>query len=222
MSLASVVVLAAIPAAWSATERAVAREITGPSILARIRFLAHDLLEGRAPGGRGSELAMAYIASEYERIGLRTTLQRFAIVGVRTRPVAPPAFRGPRGGFSPALSSEVVVFPAGQGPASAVRDAEVVFCGYGITAPEQGWDDFKGVDVRGKALLVMNNDPADDPSLFAGRTRLYYGRWTYKRWCSSTPTRRPATRGRWCGRAGAASRSRCRWPRRRGPRCRCG
>ena len=61
-----------------------------------------------------------------------------------------------------------------------MRDAEVVFVGYGITAPEQKWDDFKGVDVRGKVVLVMNNDPEDDPALFAGKTRLYYGRWNYK------------------------------------------
>ena len=60
------------------------------------------------------------------------------------------------------------------------EDAELVFVGYGIVAPEYGWDDFKGVDVKGKVLVVMNNDPEDDPALFAGKTRLYYGRWTYK------------------------------------------
>ena len=55
-----------------------------------------------------------------------------------------------------------------------------MFVGYGIVAPEYGWDDFKGVDLKGKVLVVMNNDPEDDPALFAGKTRLYYGRWTYK------------------------------------------
>jgi Zn-dependent M28 family amino/carboxypeptidase len=70
--------------------------------------------------------------------------------------------------------------PGTQAASAELRDAEVVFVGYGITAPEQGWDDFKDVDVRGKVLLVMNNDPESDPSLFAGKTRLYYGRWSYK------------------------------------------
>ena len=60
-----------------------------------------------------------------------------------------------------------------------MADAELVFVGYGIVAPESGWDDFKGADLKGKVLVVMNNDPESDPKLFAGRTRLYYGRWTY-------------------------------------------
>src|SRR5262249_41615486 len=67
-----------------------------------------------------------------------------------------------------------------QEESTSIRDAEVVFVGYGIVAPEQQWDDFKDVDLRGKVLLVMNNDPADDPALFAGKRRLYYGRWDYK------------------------------------------
>ncbi len=62
----------------------------------------------------------------------------------------------------------------------AMDDREVVFVGYGIQAPEYGWDDFKGLDLRGKVLLMMNNDPADDPKLFEGKRRLYYGRWDYK------------------------------------------
>src|SRR5262249_13193008 len=66
-----------------------------------------------------------------------------------------------------------------QADTAGVRDAELVFVGYGITAPEQNWDDYK-TDVRGKVVLVMNNDPEDDPNLFAGKRRLYYGRWDYK------------------------------------------
>ena len=67
-----------------------------------------------------------------------------------------------------------------QTPEAKVENAEVVFVGYGIVAPEYQWDDYKGVDLKGKVLLVMNNDPEDDPKLFAGKTRLYYGRWDYK------------------------------------------
>ena len=79
-------------------------------------------------------------------------------------------------------------------------DAEVVFVGYGIDAPEQNWDDYQGVDLRGKVLLVMNNDPADDPNRFAGETRLYYGRWSYKfeeaarRGAIHRPVRKPGQR----------------------------
>ncbi len=67
-----------------------------------------------------------------------------------------------------------------QQPAAEIKDAGLVFVGYGIEAPEYKWDDFKGVDVRGKVLVMLNNDPDWDPKLFAGNTRLYYGRWTYK------------------------------------------
>src|SRR5262249_32710264 len=80
----------------------------------------------------------------------------------------------------PKLPADVVVSPGMQQASTRVSDAEVVFVGYGIVAPEQKWDDFKDVDVRGKILLIMNNDPSDDPDLFAGKTRLYYGRWDYK------------------------------------------
>src|SRR5205823_4728771 len=73
-----------------------------------------------------------------------------------------------------------VVAPGLQTESMGIKGAEIVFVGYGITAPEQQWDDFKGVDLHGKVLLVMNNDPESDPKLFAGKTRLYYGRWDYK------------------------------------------
>ncbi|HET8733307.1 MAG TPA: M28 family peptidase, partial [Anaeromyxobacteraceae bacterium] len=79
-----------------------------------------------------------------------------------------------------AFGDEMMAAAGVQRERAAWQDAEVVFVGYGITAPEFGWDDFKGVDVKGKVLLVMNNDPESDPALFGGKTRLYYGRWTYK------------------------------------------
>jgi Zn-dependent M28 family amino/carboxypeptidase len=170
---------------FTAREKAVIGRITEPAIRARVRFLAHDLLEGRAPGTRGSELAMAYVASELERMGLTpagdggTYFQRFPIVGMRAHPDGSPTAHGPGGTVTLQPSTDLIVSSGLQAPAARV-DAEVVFAGYGITAPEQRWDDFKDVDVRGKVLLVMNNDPESDPSLFGGKTRLYYGRWTYK------------------------------------------
>jgi Zn-dependent M28 family amino/carboxypeptidase len=175
-----------IPSTWSARERVCASEVAQSSLSAHVRFLADDLLEGRAPGSRGSELAMKYVAAEYERLGLEPVgdagswFQRFDIVGLQTRVATPPTFRGARGAFTLTPGADTVVAAGSQKESAKLDGAEVVFVGYGITAPEQKWDDFKDVDVRGKVLLIMNNDPEGDPALFAGKTRLYYGRWTYK------------------------------------------
>jgi Zn-dependent M28 family amino/carboxypeptidase len=178
---------AALPASFSAREKAAARHITAGALAAHVRFLADDLLEGRAPASRGDELAMRYIAAAYERLGLvpagddGSYLQRFDIVGLKSSVTTPMTLTAP--GKQPLVLQplvESVVNPGLQKEAMGVRDADVVFVGYGITAPEQKWDDWKGVDVRGKVVLVMNNDPEDDPALFAGKTRLYYGRWDYK------------------------------------------
>jgi Zn-dependent M28 family amino/carboxypeptidase len=177
-----------IPRSWSPRERAAAELVQKPMLTAQVRYLADDLLEGRAPASRGSELAMRYVATQFERIGLAPAgdqggwYQRFDLVGMTSHATTPPTFRAAGGGAPLALKPEVeaVVSPGVQKEAISLKDAEVIFVGYGIVAAEQKWDDFKDVDVRGKVLLVMNNDPADDPSLFAGKTRLYYGRWTYK------------------------------------------
>lgn len=176
-----------IPKSWSARERDAAAAITSGGILAHVRFLADDLLEGRAAGSRGSELAMRYIAAQYERLGLEpagdagTYFQWFDIVGLRTMCVTRPVVSGP-GGTKLTLDppKDAIVRAGSQKPEAKIAGAEIVFAGYGITAPEQNWNDFKDFDVRGKVLLVMNNDPERDPALFAGKTRLYYGRWSYK------------------------------------------
>jgi Zn-dependent M28 family amino/carboxypeptidase len=103
------------------------------------------------------------------------------LVGVTAR--APDTWRFARAGGAAvelARGADFVASSGLQAPTADVRDAELVFAGYAIQAPEYGWDDFKGVDVRGKVLVVLNNDPDWDPALFEGTTRLYYGRWTYK------------------------------------------
>ena len=177
--------VAALPAAFSARERAAARHVTASTLAAHVRFLADDLLEGRAPASRGSDLAMKYIATQLERLGLEPAgdggswLQRFDIIGMKSEVTTPITVAA--GGKSLRLDSlQTVVAPGLQQESMGVRDAEVVFVGYGISAPEQKWDDYQDVDVRGKVVIVMNNDPEDDPALFAGKTRLYYGRWDYK------------------------------------------
>lgn len=169
----------------TAAEQAAAAAITPAQLRAHVKFLASDLLEGRGPGTRGDALAQEYVARELEALGLEPAapgggwLQKVPMVGIETRIVEPLAFEGSGGTFAPA-PEQYVANVATPVPAVALKGVEVVFVGYGIVAPEFQWDDYAGADVRGKIVLVMNNDPEDDPALFAGKTRLYYGRWTYK------------------------------------------
>jgi Zn-dependent M28 family amino/carboxypeptidase len=160
--------------------------ITEPALRGHIRFLASDLLEGRGPGSRGDALAQQYIAAQFESLGLKPVLpenswfQSVPLVGVTSHVPDTVTFR--QGEKSLAIKRhDDYVFASGKPqPEVAIDSAEVVFVGYGIEAPEYQWDDFKAADLRGKILLMMNNDPANDPELFAGKRRLYYGRWDYK------------------------------------------
>jgi Zn-dependent M28 family amino/carboxypeptidase len=191
-ALAWAVGLLAVGTALAATvrlgpdERRAAQSLRAEELRGHIRFLASDLLEGRGPGTRGDQLAQAYIAAQFELLGLepagpnRSYLQPFELVGIDGQPEQLEA-KGPKGERLSLSSGEEVIVTAGaQAGTSKVADAELVFVGYGIQAKEYDWDDFKGQDVRGKVLLVMNNDPDEDPALFAGKTRLWYGRWDYK------------------------------------------
>ncbi len=165
-----------------ALEGALAR-IRPETIDAHLRFLSHPLLEGRAPGTRGGTLAMEYIRSQFQRMGLQppggSYLQEVPMVGLTPRPSL--AFHTPQGTVQPRYEDDYVL-EAGVPHPSVDVDAELVFVGFGIAAPEWDWDDFKGVDVRGKVLLVRVNDPGTEatPDFFGGRTLTYYGRWTYK------------------------------------------
>ena len=178
---------AAPPAAlFTPAEKAAAASITAARLRAHIRYLADDLLEGRGPGSRGDRLAQAYIATQMEAMGLEPAgengswYQPFDIIGVDTKNPATTLFRKGSNSVQLKYHDEFIASSGLQQPEAKLEDAELVFVGYGIVAPEHGWDDFKGVDMKGKVLVVMNNDPEDDPALFAGKTRLYYGRWTYK------------------------------------------
>jgi Zn-dependent M28 family amino/carboxypeptidase len=182
LTAALALALAAAPVARTAPSAE--RAITADSIRAHVRFLASDLLEGRGPGTRGDALAQAYIAAQLEALGLQPAgpqgfFQPFDIVGVEGHA---DTLQFTRGHESLALRHpDEVIAVAGDDAAHTTLDgAELVFVGYGIRAPEYSWDDFKGQDMRGKVLLILNNDPEDDPALFAGRTRLWYGRWDYK------------------------------------------
>ncbi len=173
-------------AEFSKADTDAANVIDETTVRGHIRFLADDLLEGRGPGSRGDALTQLYLATQFQTLGLRPAasdggwLQPVPLVGVRTQAPAQVTFRD--GQESITLES-VKEFMSNMGhPVEkiSIQDAEVVFVGYGIDAPEYQWDDYKDFDLSGKIVMVMNNDPADDPELFEGRRRLYYGRWDYK------------------------------------------
>jgi Zn-dependent M28 family amino/carboxypeptidase len=163
-----------------------AKTIDEASLRGHIRFLADDLLEGRGPGSRGDSLTQLYLATQFQTLGLFPAaadggwLQPVPLVGVRTIAPSEITFRGSEDSLTLASVTDFMSTMGSPKTAASVKDAEVVFVGYGIQAPEYDWDDYKGMDLSGKILLMMNNDPADDPKLFEGRKRLYYGRWDYK------------------------------------------
>src|SRR5207248_4501117 len=163
------------------------QKIDPERIRAHVRFLSHDLLEGRGTGQRGGDIAAEYIATQFALDGLQpagdngTFLQKVPIVGVAPDPATTFSLVGSSG---PAKDlkplTEYVAYNETQQPESDA-DAEIVYVGYGIEAPEYDWDDYKGADVKGKVLLMLVNEPpSDDPKLFNGRALTYYGRWTYK------------------------------------------
>ncbi len=186
LALASVPALAQRAPLVTSAEKSAAEVIVPDVLRAHVRFLSHDLLEGRGPGTRGDALGQAYIASQFEALGLKpagtdgTYFQQFDLVGITSHPQAL-AFRGPGSAAAELKFHEDFIAVSGvQAPEAKLDASELVFVGYGIQAPEYGWDDFKGMDLRGKTLLILNSDPEDDPALFAGRARLWYGRWDYK------------------------------------------
>lgn len=163
--------------------RAALERIRERAVDAHLRYLSHPLLEGRAPGTRGGMLAAEYIATQFERMGLQPVghswFQPVPMLGMDPHPEL--ALHTPAGPSIPAYKDDYVL-EAGVPQTDVTVDAELVYVGYGITAPEYDWDDYKGVDVRGKVLLMRVNDPGrkETPDFFGGQALTYYGRWTYK------------------------------------------
>lgn len=160
--------------------------ITADSMREHIRELSSDRYEGRGPGSRGDEMARDYLVKAMQDIGLEpggadgSWQQPFELVGVTTDQPKEWQFRRDGDGLTLSQWDDFIVSSGVQAARAEVQDAELVFVGYGIQAPEYDWDDYKGMDLEGKVLVMMNNDPSWDPELFAGETRLYYGRWGYK------------------------------------------
>lgn len=155
---------------------------------AHLMFLSSDLLEGRGTGQRGGDLTAAYLEAQALAAGLQPAngasyRQLVKIAGVKATPQDSSVVFEARGNTVPAAFGTDWVWAPGDGKASHVFDAPLVFVGYGIVAPEEGWDDYKGVDMKGKVLVMLVNDPqptAAQPDRFNGKGLTYYGRWTYK------------------------------------------
>jgi hypothetical protein len=168
-----------------AAERA-AGEITADLMRRHIIELSDDKYEGRGPGTRGDLAARDYIVKELEAIGLQpgaadgSWQQPFDLIGVTTGQPDEWTFRKDDRSLTLKQWDQFIVSSGVQEERVEVEKAELVFVGYGIQAPEYDWDDFKDQDLTGKMLVIMNNDPSWDPDLFAGETRLWYGRWDYK------------------------------------------
>jgi Zn-dependent M28 family amino/carboxypeptidase len=165
------------------------------SLLEHIRVLASDEFEGRAPGTHGEELTVKYLTDRFTAFGLKpgnpdgTYIQKVPLIG--STPQARVSFTAGERNIEPA-EEDFLARSSRFVPQVDLRNSEMVFVGYGVVAPEYGWDDFKDVDVRGKTVVMLINDPQipdpqnpEDPtkldeSLFKGRAMTYYGRWTYK------------------------------------------
>lgn len=161
-------------------------EITGQRIRAHTKFLASDLLEGRGVGTRGGDLATEYIAAQFATFGMKpggdngTYFQRVPLIGAEPKPSAT---------LSATVNGKTVDFKwqdeftgvTHQQKDLSSFDADAVFVGHGITAPEFNWDDYKDIDVTGKVVVLFTNEPpSDNPKFFGGKALTYYGRWTYK------------------------------------------
>jgi len=164
------------------------------AVVSHTKVLSSDLFEGRAPGTKGEELTVNYLIDQFKKAGLKpgntdgTYVQKVPLVGITPTP-APLVFR--KGATQQTLKwrDDVVAWTKHVADQAALDNSELVFVGYGVVAPEFNWDDYKGLDVKGKTLVMLVNDPPVpdpsnaaelDPKTFGGKAMTYYGRWTYK------------------------------------------
>ena len=167
--------------------------ITANDIMQHTKVLSADEYEGRGPGTKGEELTVAYLTQQLQRIGLKpgnpdgTFVQKVPLVGFTGAPTA--SFTAGDKAISLEFPKDYVAVSRRFVPESTVENSDIVFVGYGVVAPEYGWDDYKGVDVKGKTIVMLINDPAVpdgndasklDEKMFKGKAMTYYGRWTYK------------------------------------------
>jgi Zn-dependent M28 family amino/carboxypeptidase len=186
-SFALLAFLAPAAAAAQAKSSASTGPITATEIDGDLRFISSDLLEGRAPATRADKLTTEYIADQLRGAGVEpgvngSYFQPVPIDVVKADPATIKVTASGKSSMTLKSPDDVVVF-AGSAVEQSSAHGELVYAGYGASAPEYKWDDFKGIDVKGKILLVLVNDPpatAAEPRLFGGKAMTYYGRWTYK------------------------------------------
>jgi len=196
LSLLSLLPLAAVVACTKAGPPTMAQlpDVDTNAVLAHIKTLSSDEFEGRAPGTKGEELTVAYLTDQFKQMGLKpgntdgTYVQKVPLVGITAAP-APLVFSKGRQNLTLKWKDDVVAWTKHVADVASLDKSELVFVGYGVVAPEFNWDDYKGVDVKGKTLVMLVNDPPVpdsarpgelDPKVFGGRAMTYYGRWTYK------------------------------------------
>jgi len=167
-------------------------DISAADISARVRAISDDAFEGRGPGTVAGEAAAAWIADELKRLGIAPANKGSYFQTVPAVSIAVEsgksqfAFSTPKGKLTPKFADDVVYWtPQFSGPDVAVKNSELVFVGYGVVAPEYKWNDYAGIDVKGKTVVILINDPGNedakpDPKFFKGSAMTYYGRWTYK------------------------------------------
>ncbi|WP_417623991.1 M28 family metallopeptidase [Paremcibacter congregatus] len=166
----------------------VAVNIDEARLTENIKILASDEFEGRAPGSAGEEKTIAFLKAEFEKLGLKpgngdSYFQGVNMVEMTANPDAVMHIETPAGKTGLAYGPEFMSWTPRVMEAISVTDSEMIFVGYGIVAPEYDWNDYAGVDVKGKTVVVMVNDPGyatQDAKLFTGNAMTYYGRWTYK------------------------------------------
>ena len=185
MRLSTLAFAAALTASGAVCAQAPA--ISEPVLRGHLAFLADDLFEGRGTGQRGGDLAVRYLETQAAIIGLKPLAdggyrQKVEIEGTRLLPGSAVSFVAGGKRFKPEIGKGIV-FGTASGRTRLAFDAPLLFVGYGVSAPDEKWDDYKGVDVKGKILVMMVNDPqptSEEPNRFAGKAYTWYGRWLYK------------------------------------------
>ena len=177
-----------VHAADSATNAKAMPKVEEAPLRAHLAFLSSDVLEGRGTGQRGADLTVAYLETQALAAGLKPVSgksyrQAVKIAGIKSLPAESSLHLEANGAPLAVAFGKDWVWAPGDAQAAHSLNADLVFVGYGITASEEGWDDYKGQDFKGKVLVMMVNDPlptAEQPNRFGGKALTYYGRWTYK------------------------------------------
>ena len=165
-----------------------AQTITAESLLSHVEVLSSDEFEGRAPATRGEDLTVDYLIEQLSNLGIAPGMddgsytQEVPLLGQQVDGSSAAMNIRRNGQIAQQLDyrTDFMAWPSNEAERVQLRDAELLYVGYGIQAPEFDWDDYKGVDVEGKVLVYKNSDPSNDPEIFEGESRLYYGRWSYK------------------------------------------